>query len=265
MTMKNRSTVLAIGLVVGLAGCASNTSLTEEGDVRFPDLESTYLKTGDFVDPDDVLRISEGQHKDQVRLLLGHPHFSEGIFGVREWDYAFNFYTGYADEYITCQYKLLFDREMRVTSTHWRDAQCPALLVPIQVEELAAEPRQEKVTLSGDILFGFDSDQLTFEGKRALERVVDAFHGATAPASIRIAGYADRFGDEQYNMQLSQARAESVGNYLVSRGVERSSLNMVGRGEADPIVDCPGQVATPSVRECLKPNRRVEMTLQYAH
>ncbi|RUR35020.1 outer membrane protein assembly factor BamE [Vreelandella andesensis] len=261
--MKNRSTLLAIGLAIGLAGCASNSPSAEDDEIRFPDLESTYLREGDFVDPNDVLRISEGQHKDQVRLLLGHPHFSEGIFGVREWDYAFNFYTGYANEYITCQYKLLFDREMRVTSTHWRNAQCPVLLVPIQVEELATEPRQERLTLSGDVLFGFDSNQLTFEGRRALERVVDAFHGTTAPASIRVAGYADRFGDEQYNLRLSQERAETVGNYLVNQGVERASLNMVGRGEADPIVECPGQVATPSVRECLKPNRRVELTFQY--
>ncbi|MFC7370009.1 OmpA family protein [Vreelandella zhaodongensis] len=261
--MKNRSTILAIGLIVGLAGCASNASLTDEGEVRFPDLDSTYLKTGDFVDPDDVLRISEGQHKDQVRLLLGHPHFSEGIFGVREWDYAFNFYTGNGNEYITCQYKLLFDREMRVTSTYWRDAQCPALLVPIQVEEFATEPRQEKLMLPGDVLFDFDSAQLTLEGRRALDRIVAAFDQATPPTSIRVAGYADRLGDAQYNLRLSQARAESVGNYLASQGVARASLQMTGRGQADPVVNCPGSVATPSVIACLKPNRRVEITLQY--
>ncbi|AIA73720.1 hypothetical protein FF32_02355 [Halomonas campaniensis] len=262
--MKNRSTILAIGLAIGLAGCASNPPPAGKDEIHFPDLDNTYLKTGDFVEPDSVLRISEGQHKDQVRLLLGHPHFSEGIFGVREWDYAFNFYTGNGNEYITCQYKLLFDREMRVTDTYWRDAQCPALLVPIQVEELATETRQEKVILSGDVLFGFDSDQLTFEGKRALERVVDSFHGTSSPASILIAGYADRFGDAQYNLCLSQARAESVGTYLVSQGISRSSINTVGRGDTDPVVECSGQVATASVKACLKPNRRVEMTLKYS-
>ncbi|CAH1043414.1 OmpA family protein [Halomonas sp. TD01] len=261
--MKNRSTILAIGLVIGLAGCASNASLTDEGEVRFPDLDSTYLKTGDFVDPDDVLRISEGQHKDQVRLLLGHPHFSEGIFGVREWDYAFNFYTGNGNEYITCQYKLLFDRDMRVKSTYWRDAQCPALLVPIQVEEFAIEPRQEKLMLPGDVLFDFDSAQLTLEGRRALERIVAAFDETKPPTNVRVVGYADRFGDEQHNLRLSQARAETVGNYLASQGVARASLEVVGRGQADPVVNCPGSIATPSVRECLKPNRRVEITLQY--
>lgn len=261
--MKNRAIVLAIGLAIGLTGCASNSPLTEEGEVRFPDLSSTYLKMGDFVDPDNVLRISEGQHKDQVRLLLGHPHFSEGIFGVREWDYAFNFYTGNGNEYITCQYKLLFDREMRVTSTYWRDAQCPELLAPVQIEELATEPRQEKLTLSGDVLFDFDSAQLTLEGRRALDRIVEAFDQATPPASVRVAGYADRFGDAQYNLRLSQARAEAVGSYLSSQGRGGSRLSTVGRGEADPIVDCPGQVATSSVKECLKPNRRVELTLQH--
>jgi len=263
--MKNQSTLIAISVTVGLAGCVSSSQSTVGGDTHFPDLESTYLKVGDFIEPDHVLRISEGQHKDQVRRLLGHPHFSEGIFDVREWDYAFNFYTGNGSDYITCQYKLLFDREMRVTSTYWRDAQCPALLVPIQVEELAAEPRQEKLTLSGDVLFNFDSDQLTLEGRRALDRVVEAFHETDQPTSIFVAGYADRFGSEQYNLRLSQARAETVGSYLISQGVERSSLNTEGRGELDPIVVCPGEMATPSMKECLKPNRRVEMTLKHAH
>ncbi|WP_176472136.1 OmpA family protein [Vreelandella alkaliphila] len=261
--MKNRSIIVAMGLVAGLAGCASSSQSTEDSEIRFPDLDSTYLKVGDFIEPDNVLRISEEQHKDQVRRLLGHPHFSEGIFGVREWDYAFNFYTGNGNEYITCQYKLLFDREMRVTSTYWRDVQCPALLVPIQVDELDAEPRQEKLTLSGDVLFDFDSAQLTLEGRRAIDRIVAAFDEANLPASVRVTGYSDRFGDAQYNLRLSQSRAESVGNYLASQGVARASLQIEGRGQAAPIVNCPGSFAAPSIKECLKPNRRVELTLQY--
>ncbi|NOG31353.1 outer membrane protein assembly factor BamE [Halomonas sp. TBZ9] len=106
---------------------STGQSAHNDDEPRFPDLDSTYLDTGDFIDPDAVLRISEGQHKDQVRRLLCHPHFSEGIFNVCEWDYAFNIYTGEGSAYITCQYKLRFDEGKWVTSSHWRDPQCPVL------------------------------------------------------------------------------------------------------------------------------------------
>ena len=79
--------------------------------------------------------LAEQDTAAKVRRLLHHPHFSEGIFNVREWDYVFNFYTGDDNAYLTCQYKLKFDGDNRVESTHWKNPQCPVLLVPIVVEE----------------------------------------------------------------------------------------------------------------------------------
>ena len=87
-----------------LLACLAFTALPAfaAGEAQFPALSSSYLKTGDFIGTDHVRRITPGLNKDQVRLELGNPHFSEGIFGVREWDYAFNFYTGKANnDYVT--------------------------------------------------------------------------------------------------------------------------------------------------------------------
>ncbi|CAH1043412.1 OmpA family protein [Halomonas sp. TD01] len=253
----------SIAAVLVLAGCASppnndRTELRDAGD-GFPALAGNWYDGGQFVDPENILRIRESQTKDQVRQLIGNPHFTEGFFGVREWNYVFNLYTGNGNEYITCQYQVHYDDDMALESTRWRDAQCPALLVPIEVEEIATEPREEKLTLSGDVLFDFDSDQLSLEGRRALERVAEMVLNAYSSPNVRIIGYTDRFGDEQYNLRLSQSRAEAVGSYLVSQGIERRDLTLLGRGESDPIVDCPGQMATPSVKGCLRPNRRVEV------
>ncbi|WP_083006961.1 OmpA family protein [Halomonas sp. GT] len=253
----------SIAAVLVLTGCASppnndRTELRDAGD-GFPALAGNWYDGGKFVDPENILRIQESQTKDQVRQLIGNPHYSEGFFGVREWNYVFNLYTGNGNEYITCQYQVHYDDEMALESTRWRDAQCPALLVPIEVEEIAAEPRAEKLTLSGDVLFDFDSDQLSLEGRRALERVSDMVLDAYSSPSVLVVGYTDRFGEDQYNINLSQARAEAVGSYLVTQGMARRDLTLLGRGEADPVVDCPGQVATLSVKECLRPNRRVEV------
>ena len=254
--MTHLRTLLALGLVTALAGCAapSNTSSNEE-DIRFPDLDSTYLETGDFIDPDSVLRIAQGQHKDQVRRLLNHPHFSEGIFNVREWDYAFNFYTGEGNAYLTCQYKLKFDGDNRVDSTHWRNPECPALLVPIAVVE---EDNLQTLTLSGDVLFDFDSAELTLEGQRAIDRLASQLQQQFTNPTMNIFGYTDRFGAEQYNIDLSYQRAMAVKQQLARRGLSANRIVTAGRGAANPVVMCEG-AATPAVKECLKPNRRVEI------
>ncbi|NYS46560.1 OmpA family protein [Halomonas zhaodongensis] len=267
---KNMMTKAALGAasvaaVLVLAGCASppnndRTELREAGD-GFPALAGNWYDGGKFVDPENILRIRESQTKDQVRQLIGNPHYAEGFFGVREWNYVFNLYTGNGNEYITCQYQVHYDNDMALESTRWRDAQCPALLVPIEVEEIAAEPREEKLTLSGDVLFDFDSDTLTLEGRRAVDQVTQTIMNDFVSPKVLIIGYTDRFGSEAYNLALSNSRAETVGGHMASQGVSRSSITTAGRGMADPVVECPGRTATPSVTECLRPNRRVEITV----
>lgn len=255
----------SIAAVLVLAGCASppnsdRTELREAGD-GFPALEGNWYGGGQFVDPDSVLRIAEGQSKDQVRQLIGNPHYSEGFFGVREWNYVFNLYTGNGNEYITCQYQVHYDDDMALESTRWRDAQCPALLVPIEVEEITTELREEKLTLSSDVLFDFDSDQLTLEGRRTVDQVTQTITNDFVSPSVLIVGYTDRFGNEAYNSALSNSRAETVGARMATQGVRRSSIMTAGRGMTDPVVECPGRIATSSVTECLRPNRRVEITV----
>ncbi|AYF34081.1 OmpA family protein [Vreelandella alkaliphila] len=255
----------SIAAVLVLTGCASppsndRTELRDAGD-GFPALAGNWYDGGKFVDPENILRIQESQTKDQVRQLIGNPHYSEGFFGVREWNYVFNLYTGNGNEYITCQYQVHYDDEMALESTRWRDAQCPALLVPIDVEEIAAEPREEKLTLSGDVLFDFDSDTLTLEGRRAVDQVTQTITSDFVNPSVMIIGYTDRFGSEPYNLTLSNSRAETVGDRMANQGIRRSSIMTAGRGMADPVVECPGRSATPGVTECLRPNRRVEITV----
>nr|WP_301011685.1 OmpA family protein [Halomonas sp.] len=255
----------SIAAVLALAGCASppNNDRTDLRDAEdgFPALEGNWYDGGKFVDPENILRIRESQTKDQVRQLIGNPHYAEGFFGVREWNYVFNLYTGNGNEYITCQYQVHYDDEMALESTRWRDAQCPALLVPIEVEEIAAEPREEKLTLSSDVLFDFDSDTLTLEGRRTVDQVTQTITNDFVSPSVLIIGYTDRFGSEAYNLALSNSRAETVGDRMANQGVRRSSIMTAGRGMADPAVECPGRTATPGVTECLRPNRRVEITV----
>lgn len=54
---------------------------------------------------------------------------------------------------------------------------------------------------------------------------------------IEIIGYTDDVGSEADNLQLSNGRALSVVNYLVSKGINKSRLSSKGMGESDPIAD----------------------------
>ena len=71
---------------------------------------------------------------------------------------------------------------------------------------------------------------------------------------IDISGYTDSTGALEYNMQLSQARANSVGQYLQSQGVAPMRIQTQGRGPQNP-------VATNDTTEGKAANRRVELML----
>ena len=67
-------------------------------------------------------------------------------------------------------------------------------------------------------------------------------------------GHTDSTGSEQYNLDLSRRRADSVSNYLVSRGVARARIETIGYGEQYPVADN----TTESGRA---QNRRVEIRI----
>lgn len=254
---------VAVVVTAGLVGCAgapsnNQTNLLEAADGWPAVTDNWYHGGGKFIDPNNILRITEGQTKDQVRNLLGNPHYSEGFFGVREWDYVFNLYTGQGNEYITCQYKVLYDRDMALESTHWRDQQCPALLSPV---EKKVEPKKQVLTLSGDVLFDFDSSVLTLEGKRSLDRLLIGIGQEFNNPTMAVAGFTDRFGSDAYNLRLSQQRADVVRQYLIQKGVNPRLISARGMGSTNPVVECPGARPIPSVTECLGPNRRVVITV----
>jgi OOP family OmpA-OmpF porin len=64
-------------------------------------------------------------------------------------------------------------------------------------------------------------------------------------------GHADSRGDADYNQKLSERRAQSVADYMISQGIDASVIAVSGRGEANP-------VASNASREGRAKNRRVD-------
>jgi OmpA-OmpF porin, OOP family len=118
-------------------------------------------------------------------------------------------------------------------------------------------PRFEKYSLSSTDLFAFNSSDLQTPQPK-LDQIAAALNQDKTVNNVVITGYTDRIGSDAYNLRLSQRRADSVKAYLVSKGVDASRLTTVGKGKADPVVQCDNK-SRPDLIKCLEPNRRVEI------
>jgi outer membrane protein OmpA-like peptidoglycan-associated protein len=71
---------------------------------------------------------------------------------------------------------------------------------------------------------------------------------------LQVEGYTDNVGGEAYNQKLSEERAQAVGDFLESQGVQQANLTAAGFGMADPVAD-------NSTAAGRAENRRVELVV----
>lgn len=110
----------------------------------------------------------------------------------------------------------------------------------------------KKTLVLEGVNFETDSATLTPDSHATLDRVAESLRDSP-DVRVEIAGHTDSSGSESHNLDLSKARAESVRDYLASRGVDSSRLVARGYGQTRPIDDN----ATEAGRAR---NRRVELT-----
>lgn len=127
---------------------------------------------------------------------------------------------------------------------------------------VAAPAEAKTFSLSSDVLFNSGKYNLKPQAEATLDNVYGEIAQVTNP-QVAVAGYADRMGSEAYNLKLSQKRAETVANYLVSKGVNSQTITATGYGEANPVTGntCDAVKGRKALIACLAPDRRVEITL----
>jgi peptidoglycan-associated lipoprotein len=100
------------------------------------------------------------------------------------------------------------------------------------------------------IRFEFNESSLTPDARSTLERIADCLKKQNARLTLE--GHADERGTEEYNLQLSNRRADAVKRYLVTLGVTARNLETVGYGETRPAENASNEDAWAA-------NRRVEL------
>jgi OOP family OmpA-OmpF porin len=100
------------------------------------------------------------------------------------------------------------------------------------------------------VTFPFNSSVLNAQAKSTLDKIAGSV-GNTG-YMIELQGYTDARGSENYNIGLSQRRAESVERYLVSKKVPLYRISIVGLGKEDPVADNKNEQGRSQ-------NRRVEV------
>lgn len=239
--------LLLSSVALAVAACGNLSDVSDAGTTDnpvFPRISESEFnhdgsQFGSWPNWENVRQIERGMNKDQLYYLIGRPHFEEGLYAVREWDYAFNYRENGVHK--ICQFKILFDKNMNAQSFFWYPNGCNG---------------NASYNLEGDFLFDFDKDTLTAKGKEVVDNVAAQLKSSGAQ-QVKIEGHTDRLGSVAYNLDLSQRRANMVKARLQEQGVT-ADMTAVGLGKAHQVKACEGFAhASKAEKDCLRPNRRV--------
>ncbi|MES1945863.1 outer membrane protein A precursor [Salinisphaera sp. C84B14] len=111
-----------------------------------------------------------------------------------------------------------------------------------------------KIGVASDASFAVDSATLSGNAQSTFNKIAETLKNYDKTA-IHVVGHTDSTGSDEYNMKLSQQRAQAVAQFLTSRGVDSQRVLTWGRGETQPI-------ATNDTEAGRAENRRVDIVIK---
>lgn len=140
-----------------------------------------------------------------------------------------------------------------------QDDTAPVVVTPAPVV------KTKHFTLKSDVLFNFNKSTLKPQGQQALDQLYTQLNSLDPKdGSVVVLGYTDRIGSDKYNNLLSEKRAQSVVDYLVSKGIPSDKISARGMGKSNPTTGstCDNITHKAALIECLSPDRRVEIEVK---
>ncbi|MBC7751346.1 MAG: OmpA family protein, partial [Candidatus Saccharibacteria bacterium] len=162
-----------------------------------------------------------------------------------------------------------FDEQMKVSGSYFDRPACVLHLQPLPAgpvleteAPVVALPTNTQLSLPTNRLFGFNQSKLndlpeSFRGTlRSFAEQLKA--NMTTLESITIIGHTDRLGNDEQNLKLSTARAETIKEFFVLQGIDAEKIKAEGQGSTAPLTECTDKNRKKLI-DCLAPNRRVDI------
>ncbi|MDR2173477.1 MAG: OmpA family protein [Burkholderiales bacterium] len=164
-----------------------------------------------------------------------------------------------SDQRIMLMYRFSFGGPLYRPAKQYRDVQVEMPAIATTSTVTTAQPAEQPgkrivkttATAAADVFFKFDSAQLHPQASYALDPVVARLKSSDIEGNIYITGHTCNIGSATYNQGLSERRAHSVFQYLVSKGVAADKMIAEGKGLNEP--------RYPNDKEGRPKNRRVDI------
>ncbi|WP_392566027.1 porin OmpA [Utexia brackfieldae] len=131
-------------------------------------------------------------------------------------------------------------------------------------QPVALALQENRFVLNEDVLFDYAKATLKPEGQTALDGLLKALVKINpTDGAIVVIGHTDPIGSANYNLKLSQERAQAVVDYLVAKGVPANVITARGVGKSEPLTgDKCNNLRGAELRACYAPDRRVEIEVK---
>ena len=136
---------------------------------------------------------------------------------------------------------------------HYMDKQAAEIEQDLQGASVERVGEGIKITFNSGLLFDVNKATLRDSSKAELTKLAQILN-KYPDTNILVEGHTDNTGSEEYNLELSRQRAQSVENYLASLNVDPTRFTIMGYGESQP-------VATNDTAEGRQQNRRVDLAI----
>ena len=122
---------------------------------------------------------------------------------------------------------------------------------PVEAPKPAPQPVKVAITIQAEALFDFDKSILKPAGKKSIDDAIVKMKKVDVEMVIAT-GHTDSVGTDAYNQKLSERRATTVKEYMISQGIPAAKITILGKGETQP-------VASNKTSDGRAKNRRVDI------
>ncbi|HHH52505.1 MAG TPA: tetratricopeptide repeat protein [Bacteroidetes bacterium] len=232
---------------------------TDRDNKKSKNLDIFYFETDDKIKPNPVTYVKgfvfdrKSGEKLNAKIFLYDNNKNEKIYTIETQKDTFLIPLPVGIDYnftVDKEGYLFYSGRFKLDSLY--EEQKPfELEVPLD----KVENKKSNSLVLNNIFFQYNSAKLdTVKSNVELQNVVKLLK-ENPKINIMIIGHTDNIGNDKFNKNLSIARARSIYNYIISKGIDKNRLEYTGKGESAPLYD-------NSTEEGRRKNRRVELKIK---